>query len=167
MIINAGSNKPFEKPDSGMFNGVIADVVDLGIVQTKFGPKPKIRIVWVLGKNDSEGRPFRVIRQVTATMNERGQLFDIVKNVFGTAPPAPFESETLIGRANSLIIIKETQGDKTFVNVKGVLALQGTAPTIPADFVRAKDKKNQPGQTQANSAATQAAAEVEDEDIPF
>ena len=172
MLISS-NNKPFEKPDSGVFLGVVADVVDLGLVQTKFGAKAKIRIVWVLDKNDSEGRPFRVMRQLNATMNEKAQLFDLVKGILGTAPPVPFESETLIGRANQLVIIKETVADKVFVNVKGVLPLPtgAVAPKVPADFVRAKDKPKQAGQpATVAGTATQAAPAVEvedDSDIPF
>jgi hypothetical protein len=168
-IVSNGS-KPFEKPDSGVFNGTLADVVDLGVVPTKFGAKAKVRLVWVLDKNDSEGRPFRVIRQVTASLNEKAQLFDVVKSILGTAPPVPYDIEALIGKSNQLVIIKEAVGDKVFVNVKGILPLPVglAAPKIPADFVRAKDKKNQPV-TQAASANSTIAptVEVEDDDIPF
>lgn len=167
------NKKPFEKPDSGVFAGTLADVVDLGIVPTKFGAKAKVRLVWVLDKNDSEGRPFRVIRQVNATMNEKAQLFDVVKSILGTAPPVPYDIEALIGRSNQLVIIKENGPDgKPYVNVKGILPLPAglAAPKIPADFVRAKDKK-QNGQTAAGSAVgnqqSAPAQEIADEDISF
>jgi len=72
-----------------------------------------------------------------------------------------------------LVIIKETapDGKTIYINVKGILPLPTgvAAPKIPVDFVRAKDKKNQPASAAA-PAATQAAApevEVADEDIPF
>jgi len=171
-FVVGNNQKPFEKPDSGVFAATLADVVDLGLVPTKYGTKAKVRLVWVLGSNDSEGRPFRVMRQFNATLNDRGDLYKAVKDILSTAPPVPYDIETLIGKSNQLVIIKETVGDKIFVNVKGILPLGNlTAPKIPADFVRAKDKKKDQPSTAAGSTTgnTQPASETEvaDEDIPF
>src|ERR1700677_2525027 len=107
MLIDNNS-KNFENPSTGTFLGTIIDVVDLGKIQTQWGEKVKIRIVWVLDKNDSEGNPFRVMRQVSASMNEKAALYELVKGVLGTAPPVPFDDQTLLGRSNQLVIVKES-----------------------------------------------------------
>jgi hypothetical protein len=153
-LIVADTKKVYEKPDSGTFMGVIADVVDLGPVGTKFGVKNKVRIVWVLGKqdgsgyaNDSEGNPFRVMSSVNATMNEKSDLFKLVRDILGAAPPVPYDVEQLLGKANLLFIIKEEDTNKKgvfYANVKGILPVPPNTPVlgIPATFVRSKDKKD-------------------------
>ena len=158
MIIE-NNQKDFEKPDTGTFLGTIIDVVDLGKVQTTFNgqvrEKVKIRIVWVLDKTDSEGNPFRVMRQVNASMNEKAALYELVKGILGGAPPVPFDDETLIGRSNQLVIVKEPdlKTGKVYANVKVILPLPAGAipPQAPQGFVRSKNKTQ--GQAVATSAA--------------
>ena len=153
MLIDDNS-KNFEKPESGMFLGTIIDVVDLGKVATQFGLKAKVRIVWVLDKNDSEGNPFRVIYQATASVNERAKLFEMVKSILGVAPSVPFDAEVLIGRSNQLYIVRETNAvtKKDFASVKVVLPLPAgaTPPRAPQGFVRSKDRAAQ-GVTQVQT----------------
>ena len=151
MIVEA--QKDYEQCSSGQFNGTVIDVVDLGPVDTAFGKKVKLRIIWVLGliggkgafAVDSEGNPFRAMRQVTASINEKSKLTELVKGVTGQAPPAPFDSEILMNRSNKLFI--ETEKDpktgKMYANIKYITALdQGEIPPgTPPGFVRAKDRQ--------------------------
>jgi hypothetical protein len=146
MIVEAA--KEYEKPDTGIFNGTIIDVIDLGKVQKAYGMKVMIRILWVLDKNDSEGNPYRVMREVNAVMHPESKLFKTAQGVFGTAPPIPFNSETLMGRSNKLVIVR-TQPDakgRVYANIVGIEPLpQGAvAPTAPLGFVRHKDRPQQP-----------------------
>jgi len=153
-LIVADNNKVYERPTSGAYLGVIADTVDLGVVATKFGNKMKVRIVWLLGKADgsgyavdSEGSPFRVMSELNASLNEKSELFKLVRGVLGTPPPAgPYDVEQLIGKSNQLFIVleKNADGTKEYANVKGILPLPpGVTPlTVPATFVRHKDKKD-------------------------
>lgn len=162
MIITE-TKKNYERPDSGEFVGVIADAVDLGTVPTKFGPKVKIRLVWVLDRNDSEGKPFRAMKQINASLDEKSELYKTVAAITGAAPQVGFDTESLIGKANTLFIVKEkSQDGKTdYANIKAILPLKAGAvvPAIPADFVRAKDKNKNQTQTQrpANAPQQQAA----------
>jgi hypothetical protein len=191
MLIQAGGKK-FEKPDAGVFLGTIIDVIDLGLVPSKNpkfpDPQYRVRIVWVLDKNDSEGKPYCIIEQPTAKLSDGGggtkksRLYEICEGVFGTAPPVPFESENLIGRSNTLFLAKE--GD--YVNIKGFMPVPAgqVPPKAPANFVRDKDdpKKqaarlakaaqaahlsNTPAQAVTSGAGNNQAQPVSDEDIPF
>ena len=172
LIVN-DNKKQYEKPDSGAYNAVLVDTVDLGIVATKFGNKSKVRIVWVLGKIDgsgyavdSEGNPFRVMSELNATTNEKSDLFKLIRGVLGAAPPAgPFDVETLIGRNNQLFIVREKSqdGTKEYANVKGILPYPaGLAPlAIPAGFTRHKDRdKGQKTSTVLPSGAAASAPVV-------
>lgn len=176
------NRKEFEKPKNGPYIGVVVDVVDLGLVVTGFGPKAKIRIVWLLNSKDSEGNYFQVMSQVNASANEKSALYGIVKGILGVVPAPPFDAEILIGKSNQLFVVQEPSADgkKTFANVKVILPLpDGTPPmAIPAGFVRSKDRpKDQPRQAQTQTSAQQAPQQaqsigntsvaVADEDIPF
>jgi hypothetical protein len=178
------NQKPFPKPDAGVFLGTIIDVVDLPNYPTAFGAKNKVRIVWVLGNVnntptvDPEGKPFQVIAMPNASMNEKSTLFKLLTQILGAAPPLITTSEQLsqllMGRSNQLFLTKtpnpKIQGD-FFVNVTGVMPLAPgqIAPQAPAGFVRHKDKPRMvagpAGQpvatyTQPPASATQPGAPV-------
>jgi hypothetical protein len=182
MIVDRGGKK-FEKPDAGVFLGTIIDVVELGLVPSKNpkfpDPQVRLRIVWVLDKNDSEGHPYRIIEQPTAKLSDGGnntkksRLYEICEGVFQSAPPVPFNTEDLIGRSNALFLAKE--GDYT--NIKGFMPVPAgkTPPSAPAGFVRDKDDPKKIAARTANknggasAANTQSATPVQvaEEDIPF
>lgn len=156
MLVN---QKQFENPETGKFLGTIVDVVDVGKVKDKFGAeKIKVDIFWVLNANDSEGKPFRVMWRVNAVMADRpkkSNLYMIAEGVLGTAPPAVFDTEGLIGRSNELVIVKETNGGKTYANIKAIMPLPAGAvpPPIPQGFVRAKDRQANTYQSAAPAVA--------------
>lgn len=168
MLIDNNSKK-FEQPDAGVFLGTIIDVVDLGIVKTQFGDKPKVRLVWVLDKNDSEGRPFQVIGTYTQSMNEKSNLFKDIKDILQAPPAVPFESEELIGKSNQLFLVKNADGSgKTFTNVKGILPVPAgqAGPKIPSDFIRSKDRQKTDGKTAAAPKQTTTPA-AQPNDVKF
>lgn len=164
-LIASDNRKVFEKPESGQFLGVLADVVDLGIQTGKFGPKAKTRLVWLLAKADgtswavdSEGSPFRVMSEYNLTMNEKSDLFKTVKSILGVPPPAgPYDVEQLIGRNNLLFIVREKNqdGTKEYANVKGILPWTGVTLAIPPTFKRYTPKTD--GASTTSAPATQAA----------
>ncbi len=176
------NQKPFPKPDAGVFLGTIIDVVDLPNYPTAFGPKNKVRIVWVLGNVnntptvDPEGKPFQVIAMPNASMNEKSTLFKMLTQILGTAPPLITTSEQLsqllMNRSNQLFLTKtpnpKVQGD-FFVNVTGVMPLAPgqISPQAPQGFVRHKDKprtvagpNGQPVQTYTQPPAQPVPAQV-------
>jgi hypothetical protein len=146
--VDLGQNSVYEQPDSGIFIGTVADVVELYGIQTKFGPKNKVRIVWILDKNNSQGKPYHAVLQKNATMHENGALFKAVRAILGANPPITQNTEQLaaliLGKSSQLFIMKEkNEQGKEFSNIKGINALPAgvVPPVVPADFVRAKDKK--------------------------
>jgi hypothetical protein len=143
MIIE--KNGSYENPKSGAYVGVVVDIAELYNVPGKFGPRNKVRIIWILDQKDSQGKPYRVMEQVNASINEKARLYEIAKGVLGAPPNAKtFDTESLLGRANQLFVVVEKGEDgKEYAHVKGILPLpQGAVvPTVPTDFVRAKDKQ--------------------------
>jgi hypothetical protein len=143
VIIEQGT---YEIPESGMYIGVVVDAVELYNVPTKYGPKNKIRIVWLLDKMNSKGKPHQVIFQKNASMHEKSDLYKAVRAILGTNPPLKFNTEDLIGKVNQLMVLQEpdqNNANKTRANVKGIsLPPPGAvAPKVPADYIRHKDRQ--------------------------
>src|SRR5262249_53614334 len=122
--------------------GVVVDIVHLGVLK-KFRKKPKLRIVWMLDRNDSEGRPFRVTQLVTVSMNYRAPLLRIVTDILGETPSAQFDLETLIGLSRRLYLMTEKMAHGNLCSeIRAILPLSaGQQPmTVPTGFVRVKDR---------------------------
>jgi len=184
-MLVSGSNKVYEQPKGGLYEGVLADVIDLGMVQGMYGIKPRTRLIWILNATDSEGNFFRVQKSYNAVLHEKSNLYADVRDMLGAAPSIPYELDLLIGKNFQLVIVPATKKDGTpCVNVKAILAPKsGQNFQIPADFVRNKDRQNQPPQQNSvaprpattapakSAAPAQAPAappvETADEDLPF
>ena len=171
-MLISNTSKVYEKPPTGVYIGVLADAVDLGTVQGKFGLKPMVRLVWVLNAKDKEGNYYRAMAQVNASLNEKSKLYDLIKGILGTAPPVPYESENLIGKQNQLVVALEQDAKgRPFSNIKAILPLpSGTPPfPVPAGFVRNKDRQQGQTAAQTQPAAAQSAipAPAEEAEVQF
>jgi hypothetical protein len=188
MIIEPGGKK-FERPDAGAFVGTVIDVIDLGLVPSKNPKFPdaknRTRVVWVLDRNDSEGKPYVIIEQPPTRMNDGGggtkksRLYEIWEGILQHAPAVPYETEDLIGKSNLLYLVK----DGEYVKIAGFMPVPygKVVPTAPAGFVRDKDdpKKRAARQAKAAGQAVQqtgqnstqqtapATSAVDDTDIAF
>lgn len=143
MIVEANGN--FERPDAGLFIGTIIDVVDLGLVQSKNPAFPdakvRVRIIWVLDKFDSKGKPYTITEQPPASISvgkKKSRLYEIIEGVTGAAPGSRYDTEALIGRSNQLGIVK----DGEYSNIKWFAPVPAGAvpPQAPAGFERASVK---------------------------
>jgi hypothetical protein len=167
------TGKEFEKPDNGEFVGVIVDVIN-GIVrkskQPPFADQVKTRVVWLLNARDSEGNYFRVSREVNSKVSaipgrRKSSFYELIEQVVGEVP-AVFDDETLIGRSNNIFVLREKGDDgKTYANIKGILPLKpGQTPmTVPAGFVRSKDKQPQVQQRQVSPAVIPQAVAADEQ----
>jgi hypothetical protein len=182
MAIFAGakSNKEYEKPETGMYHGILADIVDLGNVTTQFKGEVKVqhmvRYVWVLnvlGK-DKERFPETFGKQLTAqqrfnlSLHEKANMYKTVKQILNAPPPVQdgveFDIELLLGSVRKIFILQEPSedGKKMYANVQGISAAdKGVVVTLPAGFQRAKDRpdnRGTRGTTSVNSTYTAGAA---------
>jgi hypothetical protein len=146
ITISINQGKDFEALSEGLHTLILADVVDLGIQETSFGPKHKIRFVYLSDEADSEGRTKYVFEKFTRSLHEKSRLRPRVKELLGRDLSGDelkaFDIETLIGSQRQAIIEhSEDKDGNTWANVKAFM--KGAAPvklTIPADFTRDKDK---------------------------
>lgn len=171
----------FEKPNTGMYHGVLADIVDLGEVTTVYNgqskTQPMVRFVWILNANGKDGKPLSVTARFNNNLHEKSNLYKSVKQILNAAPPLTLNPESLIGQTRKLFIQRDVTGEgqqqKDFANILGISpADSGVGVAIPADYVRdknksvdqqAKNKKKVPGQVvqqQRAAAPVQQGADV-------
>lgn len=166
--------KTYERPASGQYHGVLADIVDLGTVTTTFNGQsksfPAVRFVWILNANGKDGRPLQVQQRFNiSNLHEKSNVYKTLKQILGQPPQPNLDIETLIGQTRYLWINTEQKPDgKEFANIMGILPAQvinGVPVTvsIPADFVRDKFRpktqagpQGQPVQTYSQPPAQQA-----------
>lgn len=139
----------FEKPNTGMYHGVLADIVDLGDVTTVYNgqskTQPMVRFVWILNTNGKDGKPLSVTARFNNNLHEKSNLYKSVKQILNAAPPLTLNPESLIGQVRKLFIQREVTGEgqaqKDFANILGISpADPGVSVAIPADYVRDKNK---------------------------
>jgi hypothetical protein len=167
MIIDTKPRKEFEKPDAGLFLGVLADIVYIKDKPTKYGLKNVARLVWILDAKDSEGNFYRVMKEVNQSLDPSSNLFGLATDIRnGTAPPVPFELDELIGSVNQVVVTRTAGTDKrtgkptVYANVANVLPAKANQKfAIPEGFVRAKDRpaRGAQGAVQQNASASVSA----------
>lgn len=137
----------FEKPNTGMYHGILVDIEDLGEVTTVYNNQPKIqpmvRFVWFLNANGKDGKQLRINARFNNNLHEKSNLYKTVKQILNAAPPVTLNPETLIGVVRKLFIQREVDeaAKKDFANILGISpADPGVTVSVPADFVRDKNK---------------------------
>jgi len=171
--------KTYEKPDSGLYHGVLADIVDLGLVTTTFKGQtrtiPMVRFVWILDKNGKDGKPLQASQRFNiSSYHPESNVFKAMKQILGAAPDVNQDLDVVLGVTRLLMIQRETSpdGTKDFANIMGILPPNppSTVVPIPADFIRDKNRPeteraknrqstyNKPATPQQAPAPTQQAA---------
>jgi len=143
--VSINSGKDYENLSEGVHPAVLADIIDLGVVDTQFGPKPKVRFRWLTSEVDSEGRTKSAFQTFTKSLHEKATLAKYVKSILGAAPTgAKFDLESLLGVQRRLVVEhSEGKNGETYSNVTAILKPEPSSPKIavPSDFVRKQDKK--------------------------
>ena len=146
ITVKINAKKGYEKVSEGMHNAVLADIVDLGEVQTKFGLKPKVRLVWITNELDKEQKSKRAFETYTLSLHEKAGLAKRLKGLGVSIPTTgEFELDSVIGLNARLAIQHNAATDGSgdvYANVASTLKpAAGSQPMkVPADFVRAQDK---------------------------
>lgn len=150
--------KVFEKPDGGLFYGTIIDVVDMPNVPSTYNGvvtlKNKVRILWVLNKQDStpaldkEGKQLTVAGFYNAVLADNSNLMKVIRQILNGQPPLMTNTDQvadlLLGRQNQLFLVKaenKRNPADPYTNIAGItpLAPGQIAPAGPPQgFVREK-----------------------------
>ncbi len=168
IIIKKGAD--FIPAPEGLWPAVCVDVIDLGMVDSRFGRKHKIRLVWeidALMPPENKER-FTVRGLYTASLHEKANLRKLLK-IWRTRDFTPeelegFDIEKIIGAPCQLLIAQTEKEGTIYANVTALLkAVKKLAPS--GAYVRAKDRPDTNGQ--APSEPEEYDSVPEEEMIPF
>jgi hypothetical protein len=169
-IVAKGTSTKFEPAPAGAQQAVCCDVVDLGLLETQWGPKHKVEVRWQSEHDMSDGKPYLIAKRYTLSLNEKANLRHDLEawrgRAFTEAELAGFDLEKLIG-VNCLVNVIHKAGSKggVFANVVSVMPIgKKTAPMeIHEDYIRMQDRETEPEPDDTREAS----AELSDDDIPF
>jgi hypothetical protein len=163
--------RKFEKPTPGMYLATAVDLVEMPNVQTQYGIKNKVRIHWVLAHLNGQlyigkdGSPVEAVGIWAANMGGKAELPKRLTQILGQAPPLVTSTEQLeqlvIGRSNILVLVQNPNPkdpNDPYINVDGIGPIQAgmTAPPIPANYVRFKNRPKTQAGPQGTTVATYA-----------
>lgn len=150
ITVSINSGKEFEILSEGTPAGVLADIVDLGIKETQYGMKHKVRFVWLTDEVDGDGKTKRAFETFTKSLHEKATLRKRVDNIVGkgldgvpgkgvvdlTPKGEEYNLEQLLGVQRRLVIQHNENGKgDTYANVTSTLPPEKKL-NIPKDFQR-------------------------------
>jgi len=174
LIAEAKQGKDFEIPKEGTVQATLAEVRDLGLVDTVYNgvakKTHKVMFRWQLAELDSEKQPKRVYERFTLSLHEKSGLYKRIKGLFGKEPPQSLDLEKLVGTNTNLVIVhNENKKDpaKPYANIAATLKLSPGTPKLEIVAIPKKDEVKAAVAASLKSNAITEANPITDEDIPF
>ena len=170
MSLFVSGKSDFTPAPEGMHPAVCVDVVDLGLKDTPFGKKAKIRIVWELACKMDDGKPFLAQKQYTASLHEKANLHQDLKGWRGRPFTAEeimkFDVEAVLLAPCQVVIQHQERDGTVYGNVIAILRAEaGKQLKASGNYQRMKDRApdNQGGHSDSNEPGPPP----DDDDIPF
>lgn len=171
IIVSEGSgSKTFTPHPEGAYTAVCVDVVDLGFVETSFGTKHKVRIVFYGGEDfvdhENNTQAMLLFSTFTASLHEKANLRTFLQSwrgkPFTEEELHSFDLESLVGAPALVQVMHNKNGEKTYANITSIMRLPKgqKAPAIPGEYVRFKDREEQ-------EPEAQTAKHDDEEPLPF
>ena len=164
-IIASGKAGNFVPCPEGTQQAVCCDVVDKGLMETPWGQKHKIDVVWQSAELMPNDKPFLVSKRYTLSLSDKANLRHDLESwrgrPFSEDELDGFDVEKLIG-VNALVNVVHKKGSKggVFANVIAIMPLPRSMPKIVAsDYTRVVNRATEPEPDET--------FEAEREDIPF
>jgi hypothetical protein len=168
-IVAREPESKFTPAPEGLHQAVCVDVVELGLVQTPWGEKEKVEIVWQLDfVNDELDRRFEVRKWYGLSLHEKANLRKDLECWRGRKFTADelkgFDLEKLIGANCQLQVIHNiTDEGKVYANVQAIVPHNSKVPKLaPEDYIRKKDRPKD--QKNGGSGPDDP---FHDDDVPF
>jgi hypothetical protein len=157
--------KNFTPAPEGLHHAVCVDVIDLGLLNTTWGEKYKIRIVWQIEEvNPETKRRFEVRKQYTLSLHEKANLTKDLQSwrgrKFTDDETKGFDVEKLIGANCQVQIVHDISDEASiYANVQAVVPPPKGVPKLVAqDYVRQKDRAKAQGNSERQPG---------EDDVPF
>lgn len=156
MAITVQTKRPtFKLAPTGVFSAVLVDVINLGEVDTGFGLKPLVELVFQIDEVDPDGDfgRFIVSQRYNNSFNEKASLTPVAEALLGRVireserypGPDAFDLESLLGCACQIEIgTHESKKGGVFNHISKAMPLaRGQQPFIPDGYVRRRDRVEQ------------------------
>ncbi len=195
LTVKKPSESEYQLAPQGTHVGRCYMVVDMGLQDTPFGAKHKIRIGWELTNElMADGRPFSVSKEYTASLHPDSNLAQDLVSWRGVSfteeELAGFDVFKVLGAPAMLTVIHgKSKAGKTFANVKGVTSLPKgmTKPVavnealsfsledpneemfkkLPEWIQKKVNRSESPSDAEMEARGTPSAPDFDDSDIPF
>lgn len=138
----SGKGKDFVPPPEGTYTAVCVQVIDLGTQYSEFYGKStkKVLIGWeLMGMRNEHDEPWLVHRRFTASLGTKAALRIALRawrgREFTDAEIDAFNLRNIVGAPCMLNITHRKDGDSTYADISGVMALPAgmpkPTPTLP------------------------------------
>lgn len=156
-IIARNNTQEWETPSEGLHNAVCCDVVDMGLVDTRWGQRHEVQIRWQLEEETSEGKPMLISRKFTLSLAEKSALRPFLETWrgkrFTEQELQGFDLEKLVGANGQLQVLHNDWEGRTYANVQAVLPpAKGALKMTVRDYVRVAERSQEPAAEEADSA---------------
>ena len=183
MKITNSSTSTFAPCPEGIHSAVCVDCIDLGMKESQYGPKRKMRITFEIEQRMENGKPFSVSRSFTASLHAKATLSNFLSKWRGrpVGEGEEIDFDKLIGACATLVVshmVGET--GKSFACIDAVskptkkLAASGAYDPAAArkriEEYAAKDMAATPkkaAQAPQRTATPAHASTVEEDTLPF
>lgn len=165
-IIAKAPERTFTPAPQALHHSVCCDVVDLGLVESAWGEKHKVRVVWQIEEvNGDTGRRFEVRKDYNLSLHEKANLRKDLESwrgvKFTEEQLRGFDLDKLVGANCQVQVVHNISDDGSiWANVSAIVpAPKNTPKMAPADYTRVKDRPKTQGNGQPQPE--------DDDDIPF
>ncbi len=117
-------------PPEGAHDATIYEVRDLGLVETRYGPRHRVRIGWTLCEAPPAGSrwpTWRAWQTFNATLRDGSELWKFIRQLTGAAPGESFDLETLVGHKATLVLAHDESGGQIYCNIRAILPAGGVS----------------------------------------
>jgi hypothetical protein len=162
ILSESQSNTEFTPAPQGQYQAVCVDVIDYGIQETSFGPKPKMGIVFQIeGTRMANGNRFTVYARFTASLHEKAKLRQFLEmwmgRPFSSGELQSFDVDSFIGTNAYVQIIHNESGGKTYANIQSIMPLNPSwnLPILTAEnYTRKQDRESEQNRQAAPASST-------------
>lgn len=166
----------YELPPEGVHQAVCVDVIDMGEVETQFGVKPQVYLVFQLETDDharrSDGERFEIARRFNPSLNAKSALRPFLESwrgkKFSVEELQGFKLSVLVG-VNSMVQVIHEEGEKgSYAKLQTVTpwSKKYGAP-ISAENYRRRIQKPAAAAKATNGQASGATQAAVDDDVSF
>lgn len=126
------SGKAFKTVPAGSHLARLYKIIDVGTQMNDYQgqityPRKVIFFFELHGEDSAgaplttdDGKPLSVMKEYTATLNEKGKLVQMLKQWLASEVPDPFDPKELLGKFGMVNVSHSIKPDRTYANLDGV-----------------------------------------------